>query len=99
MAHAAEVSPYLPLDISPELERKVERLLMLAEQPALKRPVPVATVLDALPRACARDATLCEDVRRYLARLSRSVGTSHATLTVGGGSASGAHLPNRHGMT
>jgi hypothetical protein len=34
-AHARGVSPYLPVNISPEIERKIERVLMLAEQPVV----------------------------------------------------------------
>ena len=63
-ADARGVSPYLPVDISPEIERKVERVLILAEQPDLRRPIAAAAVLDALPRACERDAGLWEDARR-----------------------------------
>ena len=98
-AHARGVSPYLPVDISPEIERKIERLLILAEQPVLKRPIAAATVLDALPRACERDAALCEDVRRYLNSLTRTAGVSYASLAVGGGSGPDTPLPNRHGMS
>ncbi len=98
-AHARGVSPYLPVDISPEIERKIERLLILAEQPVLKRPIAAATVLDALPRACERDAALCDDVRRYLGSLTRTAGMSYASLAVGGGSGADTPLPNRHGMT
>ena len=79
--HARGVSPYLPVDISPEIERKIERVLILADQPSLRRPIAAATVLDALPRACERDAALCEDVRRYLASLTRTAGISYASLT------------------
>ena len=49
-------------------------------QPLLSRPIAAATVLDALPRACERDAALCEEVRRYLASLTRTAGISYATL-------------------
>src|SRR5688572_19844217 len=97
--HARGVSPYLPVDISPEIERKIERVLILAEQPALRRPIAAATVLDALPRACERDAVLCEDVRRYLASLARTVGISYASLSAAGASGADTALPNRHGMT
>jgi hypothetical protein len=97
--HARGVSPYLPVDLSPEIERKIERVLILAEQPALRRPIAAATVLDALPRACERDTALCEDVRRYLASLTRTAGISYASLTASGASGADTALPNRHGMT
>jgi hypothetical protein len=49
----------LPLGISPEIERQIERALILADKPVLTRPIAAATVLDALPRVCERDASLC----------------------------------------
>jgi hypothetical protein len=100
-AHARGVSPYLPVGISPEIERKIERVLILGDQPALKRPIAAATVLDALPRACERDRVLCDDVRRYLATLTRKTGISYASLGAADSSTSDPDtpLPNRHGMT
>jgi hypothetical protein len=98
-AHARGVTPYLPLNLAPEIERKIERLLILGEQPLLTRPIAAATVLDALPRACERDAALCEEVRRYLASLTRTAGISHASLSIGGGTGTDTPLPNRHGLS
>lgn len=98
-AHARGASPYLPVDISPEIERKIERLLILADTPVLSRPIAAATVLDALPRACQRDAVLCEEVRRYLSSFARTAGISYATLTASGASGADTPLPNRHGMS
>src|SRR5262245_12267172 len=96
-AYARGASPYLPVNLSPEIERKIERVMLLAEQPLLKRPFAAAAVLDALPRACERDAVLCADVRRYLTSLSRSAGISYAGFAVGIGSGADTSLPNRHG--
>jgi hypothetical protein len=97
--HARGVSPYLPVNLSPEIERKIERVLLLGEQPLLKRPFAAATVLDALPRACERDAALCDDVRRFLVSLTRTAGISHASLSLGAGTGADTPLPNRHGMS
>lgn len=97
-AHARGVSPYLPLNLHPEIERKIERLLILADQPVLTRPIAAATVLDALPRACERDAVLCAEVRRYLTSLTRTAGINYASLSVGAHSGAATALPNRHGM-
>lgn len=96
---ARGVSPYLPLNLSPEIERKIERVLLLADNPALTRPVAAATVLDALPAACARDAATCEEVRRYLSSYMRTAGLTHASAAVSGNSGAAQVLPNRHGMT
>src|SRR6185369_15561349 len=99
LAEARGVSPYLPLHQSPEIERKIERLLILADRPILTRPIAAATVLDALPKACERDAQLCEEVREYLAGFMRSAGISYLSASIGGGSGAATPLPNRHGMS
>ena len=52
-AAARGVSPYLPLYQSPEIERAIERLLILADVPVLKRPIAAATVSDALERGAS----------------------------------------------
>jgi hypothetical protein len=96
-AEARGVSPYLPVDISPEIERKIERVLILADQPSLKRPFAAATVRDALPRACEVDTALCEDVRRYLTSLTRTAGITYATLTASGSSGADTAVPTSHG--
>ena len=51
-AQARGVSPYLPLNLEPEIEHQIERVLILAGKPVMSRPIAAATVLDALPKAC-----------------------------------------------
>ena len=98
-ARADSLSAYLPLNLEPEMERQVERVLILADEPILKRPFPVELVKAALPDACRKDAALCQRVKRYLERYSRDYAVSHASAT-----GSVAHskddvvLPNQHGM-
>ena len=48
-ANARGVSPYLPLNLEPEIEAQIERVLILAGKPVMRRPIAAATVLDALP--------------------------------------------------
>lgn len=105
-AHARGASPYIVLNQSPEIERAIERVLILAGDPVMTRPIPAARVLDALPAACDIDTALCAQVRRYLNGLMRTAGIAHvsgsATLTSGDSPEPGAEkatpLPNRHGM-
>src|SRR5262252_10213443 len=73
-AAASGVSPYLPLNLSPEMERQIERVLILADQPVMSRPIAAARVLDALPAACRIDQQLCRNVGKYLERYSRRLG-------------------------
>ena len=92
------VSPYLPLNMEPEIERQIERVLILADKPVMRRPIAAATVLEALPKACAIDAALCKQVTRYLARYTHNSGLTH--LSVEGSATSGADstLPERYGL-
>jgi hypothetical protein len=98
-AFANGVSAYLPLNLEPEMERQIERVLILADEPILKRPFAVVLVEDALPQACMVDKPLCEKVRRYLDRYSHDYAVTHASAT---GSvthdAAGLVVPNEHGL-
>ena len=80
-AGAEGVTAYLPLDLEPEIERQIERVLILADEPILKRPFAVGLVEDALPQACEVDKPLCEKVRRYLERYSRDYAVTEASAT------------------
>jgi hypothetical protein len=97
-AAARGVSPYLPLHQSPEIERAIERLLILADVPVLKRPIAAATVVDALDKGCERDALLCEQVKRYLMGYMRTAGIGHLSVDLGIGGGTATVLPNQRGM-
>ena len=79
--HAEGVSAYLPMNLEPEMERQIERVLILADEPILKRPIAIALVELALPEACAKDAALCARVKKYLERYSHDYAVSHASIT------------------
>jgi hypothetical protein len=97
--YARGVTPYLPLNLDPELEREVERVLILAGKPVMTRPIPAAVVLDALPKACEVDAILCGRVRRALKSYMQTTGVEF--VSVEGSVANGAKtvIPNQHGQT
>ena len=86
------------MDLSPAIERQIERVLILAGKPVMRRPIAAAVVLDALPTACERDRRLCQEVREYLDRYMGRYGISHARVkgVVAAGD-SEATLPNHHG--
>src|SRR6266852_3741566 len=68
VAFGRGVSPYLPLNLEPEIEAQIERVMILANKPVMTRPIAAAAVLDALSKANKVDPVLCEHVRRYLER-------------------------------
>src|SRR3569833_2794951 len=94
------VSPYLPLNLAPEIESQIERVLILADKPVMTRPIAAATVLDALPKACRVDQELCQRVRRYLQRYIHTEGIARASIegAAPGGSGGRPVAPNRYGM-
>jgi hypothetical protein len=98
-AVADGVTAYLPMNLEPEIERQVERVLILADEPILKRPFSVELVKLALPQACRADKPLCIRVGKYLERYSRDYAVSHASATGSVAHAKdGVVLPNQHGM-
>jgi hypothetical protein len=98
-AYARGVTPYLPLNLDPEVERQIERVLILGDKPVMTRPIAAARVLDALPKACEVDAVLCENVRKFLSRYMHGSGIEFASIegSVSGGS--NPVMPNQHGRT
>ena len=98
-AAARGASPYLPLNLSPEIERQIERVLILADRPITSRPIAAATVLDALPAACRIDPALCARVRRYLDGYMHKAGLVHASAEVATDDGAVIALPNRHGAS
>jgi hypothetical protein len=98
-AAASGVSPYLPLGMSPDMDRKIQRVLVLGGRTVMRRPVPAAVVLEALPQACKRDQVLCSEVRSYLQRYMRRAGITHmrASAAVVDGDSQSTQ-PNAHGV-
>ena len=98
-AYARGPSPYLPLNLDPEAERQIERVLILADKPVLSRPIAAATVLDALPKACEVDAVLCESVRKFLNRYMHKSGIAFSSIEGSVSTGADPVMPNQHGRT
>lgn len=97
--YARGVSPYLPLNLDPELEREVERVMVLAGKPVMTRPIPAAAVLDALPKACEVDPALCGRVRRALQRYMKETALEFLSAEAGATNGANVVIPNQHGQT
>lgn len=98
-AEVRGASPYLPLNLSPEIERQIERVLILAGKPVMSRPIAAAAVLDAMPDACRRDRALCKQVDAFLRRYMKPYGitTVRPEVAIVDGDSS-VPIPNRHGQ-
>lgn len=99
LAAARGVSPYLPLNMSPEMERQIDQVLLFAGRPIMRRPIAAATVLEALPDACKVDEALCNRVRRYLNSYMDRFGVTHASIEAAATEDSDRTRPNRWGMS
>src|ERR1700724_226293 len=97
-AVARGVTPYLPLNLEPEIEAQIERVLILADKPVMRRPIAAAVVLDALPKACKVDQALCQRVGRYLARYTHTSDLTHASIEGAATHGADAILPDRYGL-
>ena len=93
VAYALGVTPYLPLNLDPDVESQVERVLILGDEPVMTRPIPAAMVLDALPKACKVDRPLCESVRRYLDRYMRNTGVEFTSVSAAATTGSSEYRP------
>ena len=99
LAAARGVRPYLPLNLSPEIERQIDQVLIYAGRPIVRRPIAAATVLDALPDACKVDQVLCNRVRRYLQAYMTRYGVTDASIAASATEDSERTLPNSRGMS
>jgi hypothetical protein len=72
---------------------------LYAGRPIIRRPIPAAAVLDALPEACKVDETLCRRVRRYLNAYVARYAVSHASIEAAATQDSGRTRPNSRGMS
>lgn len=92
-------SLYLPLQMAPEVEARIERVFTLANMPIIKRPIPVKQVHIALERAATQDPALVSSLKTYLERYTYSAGVTH--LSVSGSVAEGSEhvLANQRGLT
>jgi hypothetical protein len=95
---ARGVSPYLPLNLEPEIERQIEQVLILGDKPVMTRPIAAATVLDALSKACKIDTALCRNVRHYLQPYMSKLGLDHASAEGATTDGSMVAFPNARGM-
>lgn len=77
---------YLPLQISPEVESRVERLFILAGMPVIKRPIAVNDVINALDKVGSDAPLLTQGLRIYLERFNQTAAITHLNAGVSAGS-------------
>ncbi len=92
-------SLYLPLQLSPEIEGRVERLFIVANMPIIKRPIPIKRVQEAIGKASKKDPRLAMSVKNYIDRYSKTAGFGHFNLSASYSEGAELIQPNRRGAT
>ncbi|MFC6441745.1 hypothetical protein ACFQMB_18415 [Pseudobowmanella zhangzhouensis] len=82
LAMATGVSPYLPLNISPEAELQIERAFVLAGHPSLSKPYKASDLLRILPQLRELNPTLYQQLSQYLSRYRRTEAVTHKSFTL-----------------
>ena len=95
---ARGVSPYMPLQMAPEIEREIDRLFSLAGMPLLKKPYFAADVDAALQRACTEPNTVCHGVAAYLERYKKRAGVTDVSVLLKSDDEVNKFVPNQRGM-
>ncbi|SMF59525.1 Capsule assembly protein Wzi [Alteromonadaceae bacterium Bs31] len=88
---------YLPTNLDPALEAKIERLMVSANMPIILRPIPISQVEAALEKTGKDDPLLSKSVENFLKRYKRKVGIVHAQLKLSASSGSNALRSNERG--
>jgi hypothetical protein len=96
-AHGRGVSPYLPLQVSPEIEREIERLFTLAGMPVLRKPYFAGDVAEALQRGCQVPSSVCDNVSFYLERYKNNWGFTDVNAMLMSDDDADKFVPNQRG--
>lgn len=91
-------SLYLPVQLSPEIEARIERLFVVANMAIIKRPIPIKQVNIALERAEKSDPALVSSIRRYLDRYTNRAGITHLSIEAGAFDGADSQSFNNRGL-
>ena len=80
------------------MERQIERVLILADEPILKRPIPVELGEARVAPGVQRRQPLCDKVQRYLERYTRDYAVTHASATASASHGATVIMPNEYGL-
>lgn len=95
---AKGLSPYLPLQISPEVESQIEKVMALTPGPPLTRPYKAIDVMRRNKLIQTRFPELHRSVEAYLARYKDTFSLTHVSASVSASDDASAPLPNQRGI-
>lgn len=91
---AKGVSPYLPLNISPEIEHHIEQVVALSSDVPLIKPYRAADIAQRVEIISDSHPRLAQRVNSYLERFKNSYGITHKALEINANNGSELALAN-----
>lgn len=82
MALAKGLSPYLPLNLAPEVELQIEKLVALSGQAPLAKPYKASELLTRLPEIKDRYPLLYNRLNAYLKRYTETTAITHRGVRI-----------------
>ncbi|MBN1625780.1 MAG: hypothetical protein JW944_04585 [Deltaproteobacteria bacterium] len=70
-------SPYLPLKISPEIERQTKRVLILDGRAVMGWPIAAPTVFEAFDDAREKDEEFCDRFEAHMMIYTQNIEMTH----------------------
>jgi hypothetical protein len=92
------LSPYLPLNISPEIEVQIEKVMALTPGAPLSKPYKAVDVLERNKLLATRFPDLHRAVNAYLTRYKDTINTTHLSVSGSVSNKQSAALPNQRGI-
>jgi hypothetical protein len=93
------LSPYLPLNISPEIEVQIEKVMALTPGAPLSKPYKAVDVMQRNESLAARFPDLHRAVNAYLARYKDTISSTHFSVSGSVNDEKNTALANERGIT
>lgn len=97
-SQSAGISPYLPLQLSPEIEQQVEKVMALTRSAPLSKPYKAVDVLNRLDEIKASHPVLYTRVSSYLERYKKPFGVTHWGAEIAFSNDTTKALPNQRNL-
>lgn len=91
-------SPYLPLQVSPEIENQIEKLMALTPGAPLTKPYKASELIQRLKLISESYPALHKQLSHYMQRYTQSKGLTHFSASISGGNGNQKVLPNQRGV-
>ena len=96
---AKGISPYLPLNLTPEVESQIERLMALTPSAPLTKPYKAKALLDRIELVKNSHPKLYKRLTSYLARYKNTVVVNHLSAELSVSNDNNKAIPNQRGTS